>query len=187
MFIRSLIPPALLLSTPPAMALSCLPPHGGVTDAYQDAAEAEASYVVVLGELTFNESRLPEVDWDNQQATPPEHTLIPSRLEGQALTASGFDAPFSAPVGLDVQCFGPPWCAGAQSGGVEYLAFLKRQEGGAICLKSRPAAGLASAPPPARADRAGSGLCSGRKLRTLRPPPLKILSEKSWLHPEPST
>ncbi|WP_246175770.1 hypothetical protein [Roseovarius bejariae] len=108
----------------PAHALSCLP-HD-VARTYEQAAQSDDTYIVVHGTLTFDESRLPKTDWQNQQKTPP-NTLIPARLEGQALTRKGFVAPFTRPITFNVQCLGP-WCASAESG-TPYLAFLRRTDG----------------------------------------------------------
>ena len=108
----------------PAQALSCLP-HD-VARTYEQAATSEETYIVVHGTLTFDESRLPETDWQHQQKTPP-NTLIPARLEGKALTREGFNAPFDRSVTFNVQCLGP-WCASAKTG-TAYLAFLRKTDG----------------------------------------------------------
>lgn len=109
------------LAFAPAQALSCLP-HD-VARTYEQAARSDETYIVVHGTLTFDESRLPKTDWQNQQKTPP-NTLIPARLEGMSLTRKGFVARFNRPIMLNVQCLGP-WCASAKSG-TDYLAFLRR-------------------------------------------------------------
>jgi|GEM_PF-319731 len=109
------------LAFAPAHALSCLP-HD-VARTYEQAAQSDKTYIVVHGTLTFDESRLPKTDWQNQQKTPPD-TLIPARLEGKSLTRKGFVARFSRPIMFNVQCLGP-WCASAKSG-TDYLAFLRR-------------------------------------------------------------
>ena len=118
---------ALGLMAGPALALSCLPPD--VARTYQQADEAEAAYVVVLGRLSFDESKLPVVDMARQQDTPPV-TLIPARISGKALSRSGFVTEFDQEITLNARCFGP-WCAGASSG-TEYLAFLERTDGGYV-------------------------------------------------------
>ncbi|QYX56266.1 hypothetical protein K1T73_14570 [Roseovarius sp. SCSIO 43702] len=125
-----------LLAPGPALALSCMP-HD-VAQVFQRADEAEAVYIVVHGRLTFDESRLPEVDMSNQQATPP-HTRIPARITGKSLGKDGFTRDFSAPVTLDAQCFGP-WCAQPRSG-VQYLAFLARDADGSYDLAADPCGG----------------------------------------------
>lgn len=125
----------------PALALSCLPPD--VARTYKQAEEAEAAYVVVLGRLTFDESRLPEVDMARQQDTPPE-TLIPARIAGKSLSRAGFGTAFDREITLNARCFGP-WCAGARSG-TEYLAFLERTERGYV-LSLDPCGGFGFAEP----------------------------------------
>lgn len=101
------------------MALSCMP-HDPAT-VYQDAAKSDQRYFVILGELTFDASRLPKTDWNNQADTPPE-TRIPARLDGKSLGPGGFHTRFDGQVTLNAQCYGP-WCAGAVSG-ARYLAFV---------------------------------------------------------------
>ncbi|MEM7630474.1 MAG: hypothetical protein AAF227_00435 [Pseudomonadota bacterium] len=105
-----------------AEALSCLP--WGVTDAYLAADTADGAYVIVQGQLDFNEDLLPQADWDNQTDTPAL-TLIPGRISGRAWGRST-DVDFETDVTLRVRCYGP-WCAGAASG--EVLAFLRKEEG----------------------------------------------------------
>ena len=79
------------LAAGPALALSCLP--WGPQDAYLEADAAVASYVVVQGRLSFDESLLPKTDWEHQETTPRE-TRIPARVRGQALQRGGFLAPY---------------------------------------------------------------------------------------------
>ncbi|MEQ9259537.1 MAG: hypothetical protein RIG84_10590 [Roseovarius sp.] len=113
------------LAATPAVSLSCMRPD--VARAFAQADAAEETYIVARATLSFDEALLPQTDWENQAATPP-HTLIPARLEGQALTKEGFTTPFAQEITLDAQCFGP-WCSGAESG-TEFLVFLeKRAEG----------------------------------------------------------
>lgn len=116
---------ALCLAIVPSLghALSCLP--WGVTDAYLQADAADAAYIIVEGDLTFDERLLPQVDMDNQGDTPPL-TVIPARIKGHAW-GRGTDVPFEADVTLNVECYGP-WCAGAPLGRV--LAFLRKDADG---------------------------------------------------------
>lgn len=125
----------------PAVALTCLPPD--VVRAYHYAAEAEGAYIVVHGRLVFDEKRLPQVDWDRQQDTPPD-TLIPARLTGHALSLEGFKTRFSRRITINAQCFGP-WCAGAVSG-AESLTLLERTESGYV-LRLDPCGGMGFAEP----------------------------------------
>ena len=107
------------LMSPAAFALSCMP-HD-VAQVYQEAAESETRYFVVLGELTFDKRKLPVTDWDNQADTPPD-TRIPARLTGRSLEKGGFRKAFDGQITLNAQCFGP-WRASAISG-ANYLAFV---------------------------------------------------------------
>lgn len=108
----------------PAHALSCLP-HD-VARIYAQAAQSDDTYIIVHGTLTFDESHLPQTDWQNQQKTPPD-TLIPARIKGKALTRQGFKAHFNHPITFNVQCLGS-WCARAKSG-TPYLAVLRKTDG----------------------------------------------------------
>lgn len=102
-----------------AQALSCLPHDVAAT--YHEAADSDDRFMIVLGEMRFDESLLPKTDLANQNDTPPD-TRVPARLKGQALTHSGFLHPYDEEIVLNAQCFGP-WCAGAVSG-MRYLAFV---------------------------------------------------------------
>jgi len=112
---------AVIAFATPALSLSCMPPD--VIFAYNKAAESEYSYIVVTGQLTFNEQKLPRAVINDS----PPSTRIPAQLEGLALTKTGFDMPFDRAITLNALCFGP-WCGGAESGAA-YLAFLKRDNG----------------------------------------------------------
>ena len=113
------------LTAGPALALSCLAPD--ITRTYQQAAEAVETYIVVYGQLSFDEDQLPVVDYSNQMDTPPD-TLIPARINGKSLTLGGFSTDFDMPITLNAKCFGP-WCAQPKSD-VPYLAFLERTDDG---------------------------------------------------------
>nr|WP_275116191.1 hypothetical protein [Aliiroseovarius subalbicans] len=133
---------ALALCLPaPALALSCMPYH--VSDAYRDAAASADAYVIVRGVLSFDEGLLPKVDWEHQQDTP-QNTLFEAQFDGHALTRNGFFSPFTQPIQVDVQCFGP-WCSHLTSG-QDYLAFLKQTEGGFL-LETNPCGGFAFGQP----------------------------------------
>lgn len=122
----------------PAVALSCLRPD--VVRSYHQAAGAEEHYVVVHGELRFDQSRLPDAELNDS----PPSTRIAAKLSGHALSNGTFSHPFDRSIKLDVLCFGP-WCGVAKSG-VDYLAFLEVREGGYI-LKINPCGGQAFAEP----------------------------------------
>ena len=111
---------AMMWAGGPALALSCLAPD--VARDFQQADASDEVFIAVLGNLTFDPSRLPESDFVNQEQTPPE-TDIPARLEGRSLTRQGFTRAFTRDVTLRVLCFGP-WCGGTTPGRV--MAFLRR-------------------------------------------------------------
>lgn len=117
---------SLIAFTNPALALSCTRPD--VKRAFSQALEAEEMYSVVIGTLTFDLSKLPMAVGND---SPPQ-TLIPARIEGKALTGTGFDHEFTEDITLDVLCFGP-WCGGAGSG-VEYLTFLRKDAQGYVMV-----------------------------------------------------
>ena len=125
----------------PALALSCMPYD--IVSAYKDAEKSDDSFVVVLGDLTFDKSALPVVDMDHQADTPAD-TFFQGRLVGNALTLDGFETPFEMDIAINVQCFGP-WC-GSLTPDTEYLGFLKRTEGG-LLLETNPCGGYAFGEP----------------------------------------
>lgn len=117
-------------------ALSCLP-HS-VDHAIYDVAISEEGYVAAVGTLRFDEERLPVVDMQRQQDTPPL-TPIPARISGKALTKKGFTQALNASLTLEVACFGP-WCASPPSG-KKALVFLKKTEAG-YTLQTNPCGGM---------------------------------------------
>lgn len=126
--IRNAILMALSVAVPaPALALSCLAPDAART--FNQLDEAEERYVVVHGVLTFDDTKLPETDLQDQTSTP-DSTPLPARLIGKSLSRDGFQTPYDKPITLDVRCFGP-WCAGAPSG-VEILGFVELRESGPV-------------------------------------------------------
>ncbi|MEQ8899091.1 MAG: hypothetical protein RID23_18575 [Roseovarius sp.] len=126
--IRTLAPAALAaLIASPALSLSCMAPDAART--YQQLDEAEERYIAVHGALSFDESKLPETDLQDQGSTP-KSTPLPAQLTGMSLSAEGFTTPFVHPVTLDVRCYGP-WCAGMTSG-TEVLGFVELRESGPV-------------------------------------------------------
>lgn len=104
-----------------AAALSCLP--ASVQRTYTEAAAAPEAYVVLLGTLVFDESKLPETSHDPMKL--PESAQIPARMAGKVLTNKGFAGSVAVDLTLDVQCLAS-WCGGETSG-LTYLAFLRKQ------------------------------------------------------------
>ena len=118
-----------------AMALSCLRPD--VARTYAEAAEAEAAYVVVHGELDFDPGDMPPAEVTEPA---PESRELRATLHGKGLTEGGFDTPFTRPITLEAQCLGP-WCAQAEPG-VEVLAFVETT-GDGYRLTITPCGGMA--------------------------------------------
>ncbi len=123
----ALLTTVLTCLTGPALALSCLPPNVATT--YAEVAASDKSYAVVHGTLSFDQSKLPEVDLKNQDQIPP-HVDIKAQLSGKSLSKAGFEAKFDRPITLRAVCFGP-WC-GQPVSGEEYLSFLEQTDDGYI-------------------------------------------------------
>lgn len=138
---RIAVPALLVISSSHALALSCLPPD--VARTFNFAQESEDRFIVVHGQLKFDETKLPQTDWENQGATPP-NTFIPATLTGQSLDQTGFSKSFDQEITINARCLGP-WCAGGVSDH-EYLAFLKETEEG-YSLELDPCGGMAFVEP----------------------------------------
>jgi len=94
--------------------------------AWGAAAGSDKLYLIVRGELVFNEHALPRADLHNHDATPPM-TRIEGFLGGEQLGRNGFLRPYQGEVTLEVSCYGP-WCAGIVSG-ASYVVFVELREG----------------------------------------------------------
>jgi len=119
----------LALVASPALSLSCLPSDAAAT--YLRAAEAEESYIVVHGQLRFDESKLAEwvgITTEGRVQQGDRSLEIPARLRGKSLSRTGFDARFDREISLKIACWGP-WCGGVGSGDT-YLAFLQKHDDG---------------------------------------------------------
>ena len=118
---RALTCLAIILAQP-ALALSCLP--ADIARDFNRAAQSDDSYIVVRGDLFFDETELPG-HMDLDATAQREGREIAGWLKGKSLTRDGFTKTFERDVVLRVSCIGP-WCGGAAKG--PYLTFL-RQEG----------------------------------------------------------
>lgn len=114
---------ALLIAlAQPALALSCMAPD--IARDYTRAAQSEDVYIVVKGDLFFDEAALP--DRVDQRGTGQQDTQdIEGWLAGRSLTQDGFTKPFERDVILRVSCLGP-WCGGTVKG--PHLTFLKQED-----------------------------------------------------------
>ncbi|MGB7432345.1 MAG: hypothetical protein WA921_07745 [Ahrensia sp.] len=147
----------------PAHALSCA--LYDVTDAYKAADKSTDRHVIVVGTLTFDETQLPETDWQRQLDTPPL-TKIPAKIVGQALDKSGFTLAYSSALTLEVRCLGP-WCARAKSGD-SYMAFINIDAATATVQAAPCGAGLFGQPTQAQKSLVqaciNNGPCDGASL-----------------------
>lgn len=110
---------AVVVLGSPALALSCLRPD--VAQSFLNVQDADETYVIVHGILSFDQNLIPERDLSDPDV---QDTRLPARFEGTALSKSGFDTVFKRNITVTLQCFGP-WCGGAASD-AEYLAFVEK-------------------------------------------------------------
>jgi len=111
-----------------AAALSCVPWYP--EDSFNRGQSSPDDYVVVHGALEFPKSRLPQVDWSNQQDVPPE-TRFSATLRDPVFLAGRSKRDVTAEdmeVTVIVRCAGP-WCPGIEPGGT-YLSFLRKVSDG---------------------------------------------------------
>lgn len=106
----------------PALALSCLSPD--ITRDFALAAGSDDRYILVRGDLHFDETALPDRA-DRRSSRQHDSIDIPGWLAGQSLTPDGFTKPFERDVILRVSCLGP-WCGSTAKG--PHLAFLKQED-----------------------------------------------------------
>jgi hypothetical protein len=106
----------------PAYALSCAPPD--IARDFVYAAQSDDTYIVVKGNLFFDETALPDRT-DQRNARARDNVDVEGWLAGLSLTRDGFTKPFERDVILRVSCLGP-WCGGTANG--EHLAFLKQED-----------------------------------------------------------
>lgn len=152
----SVVAAALMVIATPALSLSCLRPD--VARSYGYAVEAEESYLVVHGTLTFNDIKLPKSLGNDR----PPSTKIRAHLKGKALSQSGFDHAFDRDVVLEVLCFGP-WCGGANSG-TSYLGFIKK-EGSQYVFAVDPCGSFSFAEPTPKMLRKAKQCMNGRSCK----------------------
>lgn len=120
----------------PAWSLSCLRPD--IARDFANAAASEDSYILVKGDLFFDETKLPR----REDATPsqmPEGADIPAWFDGYSLTSDGFTRRFQRDVILRVNCVAS-WCGSTSKGA--HLAFLKRADTDFI-MQIGPCGGMA--------------------------------------------
>lgn len=90
-----------ILAAGPAHALSCMRPDA--VRMFEQARDADTAFYIVKGEIEFLEP----------PNTPPRNAKRPAltraQISGQALSSSGFNAPFDLEVTVKASCLGP-WC-----------------------------------------------------------------------------
>ena len=107
-----------------ASALSCMRPD--VARSFQWAAEADESYVVLLGQFDFDAPRQ-----SNSDRNAPKTASVPAQFNGQSLGANGFQANAPLDVTLEFSCAGP-WCGSLPDTGEDILAFVERGPDGYV-------------------------------------------------------
>lgn len=98
----------LLALAQPAFALSCLAPD--IARDYHKAAQSDDTYIIVKGDLFFDETELPDRT-DQRSSRARDMIDIDGWLAGYSLTKDGFTKRFERDVILRVSCLGP-WCGG---------------------------------------------------------------------------
>jgi len=139
----------------PAWSLSCMRPD--ITQDYAFAAASEDRYIVVKGNLVFDETLLPKRDVDLSKRPQPT-TDIPAWFDGHSLTRDGFVRRFQRDVILRVDCLGP-WCGGTKQG--KHLAFLK-QEDTQFIMRVGPCPGMVYHEPTAELERVVTDCMNGK-------------------------
>ena len=124
--IRSTLAVLAILAAGQASALSCLRPD--VAQSFTDAANADESYIVVLGRFDVPPGALPAPDLTDAE---PEPVNVQAMFRGRQLQADGtFAGALSVPVTLAQQCAGP-WC-GQMAQDQRLLAFLVQSDEGLV-------------------------------------------------------
>lgn len=136
---------AVFVMSQPAFALSCMAPD--LARDYAHAAQSDDTYILVRGQLYFDEAALPDRT-DERTSRGRVSFDIEGWLAGHSLTDEGFSKPFERDVILRVSCLGP-WCGGTAKG--EHLAFL-RQEDRQWVMELNPCPGMTYAHPSAEQE-----------------------------------
>lgn len=127
---RFLLTCLALLAAAPANALSCLRPDA--VRLFEQARDAEETYYIVKGRISLLEEA-------NLPTDPKVPTRTRARIEGSALAAETFGAPFSREVALETTC-ASIWC-GQLDGLAGELIMAIETEGDALSLRIGPCGG----------------------------------------------
>ena len=104
-------------------ALSCMP--ADVASSYKDAAEAEESFVIAVGQFDFDVDKLPKRPVDNNN---PPSTETAATFTGGLFTGRDFGFETELEVTIEARCFGP-WC-GWMAPDEKVLAFIEERDDG---------------------------------------------------------
>jgi len=111
------------------------------------ADEDPAIWRIYQGQFSYDETAIPDRDLSN---TKPEPLSLPATFTGLGLTRSGFTAPVTLDVTLDLICLGP-WCGGGP-GFENVIVFLKDTADGPV-FQSTPCPDWVFQPTEDAADR----------------------------------
>jgi len=125
---------ALMGITGQAHALSCARPDP--VETFHRLAQAEESYFVLYGQLTFDESTLPQGSSFEQLREPDP---IAAQFEGKSLSRAGFVNDYASNVTLQIGC-ADPWCGSARSG-VDAVYFVAATDT-SVTMQAGPCGGM---------------------------------------------
>ncbi len=103
----------------------------GPGDVYRIISDAEVDYVVLEGQVDFDDSLLPTAGEANDQET----VVIPAWFSGLMLGEHSFDQKVTGEIQIEAHCTGD-WC-GALESGARYVLFA-RQQADALVLPLDP-------------------------------------------------
>lgn len=103
-----------------ALALSCIPMGPG--DVYRIISDADVDYVVLEGQIDFDDNQLPKADQTRDQDT----VMVPAWFSGLMLGTHSFDTKINGELQIEVHCTGD-WCGTLESGG-RYVLFARQKE-----------------------------------------------------------
>lgn len=98
---RNLLACLVILFSGPAFGLSCMRPDA--VRLFEQARDAEAAFYIVIGRVQL----LKAANQPQPGSKDPARTR--ARITGQALSSSGFNAPFDREVTVEVSCLSA-WC-----------------------------------------------------------------------------
>lgn len=105
-------------------ALSCMRPDAART--FQWAADAQESYVILMGQFAFEAPRPDGVDMTN-----PEVVSVPARFVGSYLGMNGFVDGAALDLTITFTCAGS-WCGSLDPSDREMLAFVQETPEGYV-------------------------------------------------------